>query len=298
MDLNDKFFENIINFSSNFKFEKLFTYDDKITEVFKVSYNDKFYILKINKVKSRQDFILITNLIDLLNKENFPTPKLLYSKYLNDISYFILEFIENDSKFNIFNETHIKNLINILNLFYDTSDKIKFQKNIKLEDNTNLLLFFENFSSFQNSINSKIINECLNYIKENLNINKLIISDINPENILIKNNNLYLIDFDQIKFFEVELDLAVLLINFIPISSNLEIKLNIFSNILNNLKLKNKLDIEKIINYSILFLYKKYYLSEKYKHNLDIKNSYINLILIYYRNKNFIIKEIESRINR
>lgn len=290
MDLNNKndFFEEIINFSNKFIFEKIFTCNEKITEVFKVIIENKKYILKINKNQSNEEFNLVINLINHLNQNNFPTPKLLYSKYFEQKSYFIFDYIKNEEKYNIFNENHLIQLTQILNQFYTLSEKI--EKNKKIENQ--FITKIEEKLNLENQVHSKILFESINEIKKTLKQNNIIIEDINPDNILINNKIINIIDFDLVSLGELELDMASLFVKFIPDISTLETKLNLFSQILNNLNIKSKIDLLKIINYIILLLYQ-----ESVNKNVEIQKVSLNNIIMFYQNKEFIIKQLESRLN-
>lgn len=281
--MNNLNFEEIINFSNKYNYENIKTLNKNISKVFKIKTENKIYILKINKVKIKEEFNLISTTINLLNKNKFQTPKLIKSEYMNNQSNFLFEFIKNEIEFNISNEEHINQLIKCLNEFYYITKDIKTNKTNSKIINILKKVISENIQNHH----IKILKKSLDIIEE-YKINLVLTNeDINPSNIIINENKIYFIDFDELQFSEIEEYLAKIYLKFIPINENLENKLEIYSNILKNIKFKYNL--KKIIEYIIILLYQEYFQQEK-----NNQQVYLKLILQIYNNKKTIICELEK----
>jgi len=285
MNNNNKFYEDIISFSNKFIYEKIETKNSKITEVYFIKFKNQKYILKINKQIQIQNFKLINKIINKIFNNDFPTPKLFYSKFnkTNKCSYFIFEYIEKSEKLNK-NEQKIRlKIIKNLNKFYELTNDIEFEKQLE----TPFLKYYEDIEKFlNNEYHKNIIKNSLEYIKSNNNSNKKIIfRDINPDNIIQNKNNFYFIDFDLVSFGDKELDIAVFFVSFFSNNDCLEIKLNNLKELLNHLEQLNK---EKIINYIILVFY-NFFINIEEK---EIKSFYLKNILLFNENKQLILNEL------
>lgn len=243
-------FEDIIYYFS----ENQITKTKKQTDIFLVENhkNDLKYIYKINHTKTKEEFDLITKTILLLNKNNFPTAKLITSKYEDSKSYFVFEFLKGNNIKK--KEKYLKPISELLIKFYEITKKIDYNENL-------------NFSKYVEKSNFKIENQLLNNIFKNkiekLKNNKhkqLIINDVNTSNFIEDGEKLYLIDFDEIFFSEIELDLADFFTDYFSIQykeeHNLFEIINVYKKYINYFT-DYKINIEKIMDYMILILIKE-----------------------------------------
>ena len=245
--MDKDYFQKIILNDSNFKFEKIIG-TNQLTKTFIVTdskTNNKYFYKQI-KNKTFDEFKIINNLIIELNKQsnNFKTPKLLFSKFDSklNLSHQIFEFIKNN-KLNKHSKNSLNNnIVNIINLI-NSFNQISKNSSKLLIQNLNLDII-----KIENRIKKKIIDIPKNLLKifdeeltYNYSSNYLIINDINPSNFLYDENDIYLIDYDDIKLGIFEFDLSKVYVNLFFENSQTK---ESFSNFSNTLKLSN---IENII---------------------------------------------------
>ncbi|MFW6286040.1 MAG: hypothetical protein ACOC16_02865 [Nanoarchaeota archaeon] len=244
-------FEKIINFDSNFQYKQI-SKTKKATDIYlvedkKVNQNTKKYILKINHQKNKEEYNLIINTIKLLNKNKYPTPKLLHSKYINSKSYFIFEYIKGNPI-----KQESKNIIPISNLikeFYNITKNTPINSNLTLQEKV------KNFKlNISTPIYKKIFYDILTQIIQNIQNEKLRIIDINTSNFINIENQLYIIDFDEIFFTEIEFDIADLFTDFVKIHKDSFFEIIKYYNLFLNEFKEYDINNEKIINYMILIL--------------------------------------------
>lgn len=252
-------------------------------QIYKIELNKKNYILKLNNSKTKEEYELIIKTILTLNETKFKTSTLIFSKYENNTSYFLFEYL-NGIETKIF---EIKDIINIVQEFYKITENISNKTNenhiIKTIENN-----LENFSFIHKNILHKIIIE----LKEIRNQNRIIITDINQTNFIQFKKNIYLIDFDEICFSEIEYDIAQIFLNFILYTNS---KNSLEQNIIELKKIiiefKNISEIYnlKIINYLIISMYHDII---KYNHKKEIQENIFKKIIYILNNKELILKRL------
>lgn len=233
-------YDEIINFNEKFTYKRF-----KKTNNYSDSYlvDDK-YILKITNNKTKTQFDLIVKIIQNLNEKNFPTAKCLFSKYKNNKSYFVFEYIRGDKITK--DKKYIKDISNLINLFYDMTKDFEIEK-----DNCLLYQAHKMIISINNDKYKQIFIETIEKLKKNQNNLRLIITDVNTSNFIIKDNKLYLIDFDEVLFGEIEFDLADFIEDYFNLNiETLDEKVEDIKFLLESFEINS----EKIIDYLISIL--------------------------------------------
>jgi thiamine kinase-like enzyme len=237
-DYFQKIISNDFISNSNFKFEKI-TGTNQLTKTFIVTdlKTNKDYFYKQLKNKSIDEFKIINNLIKKLNKDsnNFKTPGLYYSHFdtKTNLAHQFFEFIENDNLDKNSNEYLTNNIDKIVNLI-NSFNQISKKESTSLIQGLNLDII-----KVQNRIKKKLVDIPQNLLKifnEELKYDYsagyLIINDINPSNFLYKKNEIYLIDYDDIKLGTFEFDLSKIYVNLFFENSQTKDSFNNFSKVL------------------------------------------------------------------
>ena len=265
-------------------------------ETYRIEKNKENFILKINNSKTKEEFELIKKTIQTLNDNNFQTPKLLFSIYWQNKSYFLFEDIsetgalEIQSKRDTEQKKKNETILKLLQKFYKITLEIENNKN-----ENQIINFIENnierFSFIHKNILHKIINE-LKEIKTNQN--RLILTDINYSNFLEFKKKNYMIDFDEVCFSDIEYDIAQVFLNFIL---NENPKNSLEQNIFELKKIIKEYDKIsennhlKIINYLIISMYHDII---KYDHHKEIQEQIFKKVLFILNNKETIIKHCSA----
>ncbi|MCA9460144.1 MAG: hypothetical protein KC550_06360 [Nanoarchaeota archaeon] len=266
---SNKIFERILAFDSKLNYERLFTNNKFKSEVYLISSIDfkEKYVYKIFS-RGKIEYDLILDVILKLNNFNFLCPKLFYSKFDENKKkiHLIYEYIDCDEKFDISNDFHISNFILLLKNFYEIT---KF-----IDGENRNQYFLSKIERIERKLGEDNLNgRIFEFIKKDLSnlmgvkgsmgvgggvsvsLNRVILRDINPTNILISKGKFYLIDFDEISFGELEFDLADIYLNFSS-GKNVSENLLFLNKIIFGLDLKDYDIISiKIIYYLILILY-------------------------------------------
>ena len=287
-------FDEIISFSKNYNYEKISKKQDR--EVYQVSNKItlKKYIFKIIENKNLDDLNRLKYRLKILSKK-LNLSKLLFSKYDEKTkkTYYLYEYIKSN-KFEI-NENSIKDLAKLI---FDFNE-------IVLTNFTKIKLTNDYFSN-ENKIKSKIkLPFLLNILKYNksyfemkTNYYYLCLMDTNINNLVYSNNKLFLLDYDEFNYGELEFDLSGYFLEFKK-QNKLHLFLKLIAEI-NNLKKQNILntlttptyiiypttnnlnliDLEKIKQYIIFRLFIKIGNS-----NISIKSLLNKYYYYYYINK-------------
>lgn len=254
----------------------------KATDIHIVQNQDEKYIFKINHNKTKEEFELIIQTIQKLNSSKFPTAKLIYSEYTNNKSYFIFEYI-NGEKIKK-DEHNLKQIANLTKQFYKITKEMlinpnltfnSLSKKVTLKTQSPILL-----DIFQKTLTKLLIN----------NHEQLIICDINSSNFINTKNGLYMIDFDEIFFCEIEFDIADFFTDYFKINktSIAEIIKN-YKSYLIQFK-EYEISISKILNYIILIL-----ISELTSSASQSENQYkMETLKFILKNKKILLKHLSQ----
>jgi len=133
-------------------------------------------------------------------------------------------------------------------------------------------------SGMSNVTHKRISDNIKNNIESDFDSSNLILMDINLTNFIVSKGEMYLIDFDEVSFGEIEFDIADLFLNFA-----------IDKNIFNLDKARSILDsyngfgfnvrVSRIFDYMILLLfYRIYFVYKKMSQKRDTMFSLVNLL--------------------
>ncbi len=282
---------NEIEFNSLVKTENFKKYKNLskniCRETYRIEKNKENYILKINNSKTNKEFELIKKTIQTLNENKFQTPKLLFSIYQQNKSYFLFEDITETGASE--QKRKIEDIIKILLKFYKITQKIENNNN----NENQIINFIENNIERFSFIHKNILHKIINELKEiNQSQNRLIITDINNTNFLEFKKKTYIIDFDEVCFSDIEYDIAQIFLNFIlnenP-KNSLEQNISELKIIITQYNKISETSNLKIINYLIISMYHDII---KYDHHKEIQEQIFKKVLFILNNKETIIKHL------
>lgn len=278
--MNQDYFEKIIS-----KTTKQFNYKEIITnnpntisyEIQNTENKENYFYKIINKAISKEQFELIINTIKILNKNNFPTAKLLYSKQKENSSDFIFEYLNSEQK-EINLSTHNTEILELIKTFYQLTRKIPISSShTHFKPNKFTIQFKEEY-------------------KIQLKPNQLILVDINPSNFLLQNNKLYLIDFDEINFSQIEYDISKIFLNLYYENKPLELTFQKYSKTIKYFQNINpNIDLELVYNLIKLNLIEKT-LHEKTSET--IKKQRLNNLINLKLNKQKYLQILQTNLNK
>lgn len=282
--MNEKEFTKLITSENLSKYKNLSK--NFCRKVYKIENNNKNYILKINTSKTLEEFELITKIILILNDNKFSTPKLLFSKYQNKTSYFLFEYIlEIGEGRGERGDEDIEKILKLLLKYYKLTSK-----NLNEKKENEIIKYLENNIDKFSFIHKNLLQNIISELKEDKNqILIAILTDVNPTNFIQVKNKVYLIDFDEVCFSEIEFDIAQIFLNFIinvKTKNTLEQNLLELKKIILNFETIQKINSSKIINYLIISMYQDIF---KYEQNKEIQEEIFKKILFILNNKKTIL---------
>jgi thiamine kinase-like enzyme len=254
----------------------------KATDILIAKNKDEKYIFKINHTKTEEEFELIKKTIMELNSSNFPTAKLVYCEYKDNKSYFIFEYIKGSKITKI--ENHLQKIAELTKQFYEITKKIPLNPNLTFNSLAPKIRI-----KTQSPILHDIFNKALHELLRSSHT-QLIICDINSSNFIENQKGLYMIDFDEIFFCEIEFDLADLFTDYFKTNKG-----KIAETIKNYRKYISEfkeydISIQKILDYIILILISELTPNAPQSENHD-KMETLKFIL---KNRKILLKHLDS----
>lgn len=248
-----------------------------MNNVFILELDDNKYIIRMSEFDN--DFEC--EILKLLEKYNIDSPRLLTNFKLKSKNIMICKYIEGDNP-SVYNEIFFEKLAEALSKLH--SIPCKYEQ-VDYKDNEESLLKLKEY--YDLSITSKYLKEDKELINkiyqevESLNLNilpkNIIHSDIKKENLLVNDNELYLIDFGNVYVGNRLIDLIRVIMWFFIKNNNYDfngMKSFILQYLKKGLHLNQveKSSVNLLIKYCILYnLLKDVYLYEK---NI-LNNNYI-----------------------
>lgn len=270
-----EYFEDTIKFNTQlFSYSTIKNENGRESIFVQDRLNKQKYFFKTYKNMKKEDYDFSKKIMKKLNENQFNTARLLFSKYIEEKAYYIYEFIEG-KKFENTSKDRIL-LIKTIQQFHILTKDVKTKQERFLDRIENLKKHFPNI------IHIKIISYISSVAQINYNP-QIIISDINPTNMILYKNQIFLTDLEEVKVGEIEFDLARIYLNFFDHKLPIEKNSQEFCKMLNYLK--HKPDLNKLVAYIILAFY--------YKQISTKKNYNIN-ILTFFKNRNLIIKKMNN----
>ena len=239
-----------------------------LNKVFKLNFENKNYIIRISEFNNNFE----TKVLKALEKYDMNTPKIKAGFIFENKFVMICDYIKGIHP-DIYDELFYKNL----------SDKMKKLHNIKLSldiENVNFESLEKLKEYYEASIVSKYLKHNLNIVERvfkevssNLELNKLpkclIHSDLKRENIIVDNNEVYLIDFGNCYIGNRLIDIIRVLMWFFIKNDNYDIcKMKIvvknYFDVNNKMTTIEKNNLELLFKFCLLYnLLKDIYLFEK-----------------------------------
>lgn len=238
--------------------------------------NKIFYIIDDNKYiirLSNFDNSFECKILKLLDKYDINSPKLLTDFRLDTKNIMICKYVDGENP-TVYNELFFEKLADLLKKLHFIQCRYELSDYTKNEETLNKLRDY-----YDVSINSKYLKNETEFISkkykeiEKLNLNSLpkniVHSDIKKENLLVNNNEMYLIDFGNVYIGNRLIDLIRVIMWFFIKNNNYDfdaIEKFIFHYFKNGPKLleMEKSSVIMLIKYCILYnLLKDIYLYEK-----------------------------------
>jgi thiamine kinase-like enzyme len=232
--------------------------------VYKLNFIDKSIILKLfnAKFKNIHDIVKIHKFLE----ENNLAPKLI----AYDLSkYMIIEYKE-DSK----NNFNVESFANSINVLHGCKFNVNFRNYAKIINY--YLKYFDSKEKNLANILYKCGEECLQNINKFPKNMGLCHNDIHRQNMIINNNNCYLIDFEYASINDIYVDLACIynMLN----KQDFKLFIDLYS-----VRCKISFDLDKLLYYnrliSLIALLWSYYMLNTNQNRQQNQSSYEKIIV-------------------
>lgn len=251
--------------------------NNNINSVYKLTFNNNDYVLRISKYNN----VFESKVLERLKEENINCPTIRENFFLDDQYIMICDHINGCCPKQIDTITIEKLLFEVKKLH-----SVKFEctssENTNCENVDKLKEYYKvAMNSIYLSKEKEFISECIKGIEDSLNFKELptciVHSDIKNENIIVNENNLYLIDFGNSYIGNRLIDIMRVIMWFFIRYDNYDLKkirkvVNKYFDENNKMTPEELYNIDKLLEFCLLYnLIKDIYLFE----NGALKREYI-----------------------
>lgn len=262
------------------KIEKI--QNGNLNDVYKLTLNNKNYIIRTTKFNNEFE----VKVLMLLKKYNLNVPNLIQTFSYDSSNIMILNYIEGSEPQEL-TVIFVERLARLLKKLHKIPiSELEYNNNYNYESLEMLIKYYDDIEKSKYMLNKNdLINSIISELKE-FQIDELpksiIHSDIKKENMLVDDNQVYLIDFGNSYIGSKLIDLIRVIMWFFLKNDNYDLKL--IEHFLNNYFKDNKISefelksVKPLLRFCLcynlvkdIYLYENNYLSESYIVNNDEK---------------------------